>query len=85
MIPLSGPVFSSIQHKEYRYQQIRHTNVSIASTVSIYAVQFPQSIATYLKGAPDPGGGLKQAQTRTHNVNQASQTRKASKGDLALR
>ena len=26
-----------------------HTNVAIVSTISVYAVQFPQSIATYLK------------------------------------
>ena len=62
-----------------------HTNVAIASTILVYAIKFPQSIATYLKGAPDPGGGLKQGQTRNHNVKQASKTRKASKGDLALR
>ena len=53
--------------------------------MSVYPAQFPQSIATYLKCAPDLGGGSKQAQTRNHNVKQANQTRKESKGDLALR
>ena len=85
MTPHNGPIFSSIQHKGYRYQQMCHTNVAIVSTISVYGVQFPQSDATYLKGALDPGGGSKQAQTRNHNVKQASQTRKSSKCDLALR
>ena len=39
---------------------MRHTNVAIVSTISIYAVEFPQSIVTYLKGAPYPGVGSKQ-------------------------
>ena len=34
-----------------------HTNIAIASTMSVYAAQSPRSIATYLKGAPDPGVG----------------------------
>ena len=62
-----------------------YTNVDIDLTMSVYTAQFPQSIATYLKGAPDLGIGLKQAQTRNHNVKHATQTRKASKCDLALR
>ena len=37
-----------------------HTNVAIASTVSVYPAQSPRSIATYLKGAPDPGVGYLQ-------------------------
>ena len=64
---------------------MHHTNVAIASTILVYTVQFKQSITTYLKGAPNPGGGSIQTQTRNHDVKQESQTRKASKGDLALR
>ena len=85
MTPHSDPVFSLILHKGYMYPQMCHTNVAIASTISVYAVHFPQSIATYLKGAPDLDGGSKQAQTKNHNINQTSQIRKSSKGDLALR
>ena len=33
------------------------TPTAIISTVSVYPAQSPQSIATYLKGAPDPGVG----------------------------
>ena len=54
---------------------MRHTNVAIDSTMLVYAVQFPQSIATYLKGAPDTGKGSKQAQIRSHNVKQIDQTK----------
>ena len=64
MTPLSGPVFSSIHHEGYQYPQMRHTNIAIVSTISVYVVQFPQSIAIYLKDVPDPGGGSKQAQTK---------------------
>ena len=85
MTPLSGPVFFSIQHKGYRYQQMHHTNVTITSTVSVYALQFPQSIATYQKEPQIQVEDQYKTQTRNHNVNQASQTRKSSKGDLALR
>ena len=56
---------------------MRHTSVAIVSTISVYVVQFPQSIATYLKDAPDPGRGSKQTQTRNNNVKQASQTMKS--------
>ena len=57
MTLLRGPIFSSIQHKVYQYQQMRHTKVAIASTISVDTVQFPQSIATYLMMFPDPGRG----------------------------
>ena len=86
MTLLSGPVFSSIQHKGYQYQQMRHTNVAIVSTISVYAVQFPQSIATYLKKVPwIQVEDQNKTQTRNQYVKHASQTKKASKCDLALR
>ena len=85
MMPLIGPVFSSIQHKGYQYLQMRHTNIAIISTISVYDAKFPQSIATYLMVFPDPGRGSIQTQTRTHNIKQASQIMKAFKGDIALR
>ena len=61
-----------------------HTNVAITSTISVYVVQFPQSIATYLIMIPNPDRGPTQAQTSTQNVKQKIQTMKAFKGDLDL-
>ena len=52
---LSGPVFSSIQHKGYRYQPKCHTTTTIALTILVYAVQSPQSIVVYLKRFPKSG------------------------------
>ena len=52
---------------------MRHTNIAIVSTISVYVVQSPQSIAIYLKGAPNPGGGSKQAQYKELNIKHTNQ------------
>ena len=57
MTPHNDPAFFLIEYKGYRYPQMCYTNVAIALTISVYAVQSPQSIATYLIMLPDPGRG----------------------------
>ena len=57
MTPHNDPIFSLTKLKGYWYQQMCHTSVDIASTMSVYPAQSPRFIATYLKGALDPSVG----------------------------
>ena len=53
-----------------------HTNVDIALTILVYAVQSPRSIASYLKGAPDPGIGSLQVNPNKTLKSKASKSNK---------
>ena len=76
MTPYRGPILSLTKIKGYWYQQMCHTNVAIASTMSVYAAQTPRFIATYLKGAPNPGVGSLQVNP---NKTLKCKTRQANK------
>ena len=60
------------------------TTVSITLTVSVYPAQFPRSIATYLKGAPDPGVRSIVTQTKPSKVKQSKHTKQLN-NELTLR
>ena len=52
-------------------------------SISVYIVQFPRSIAVYLKSATDPGeGSLTIPKQRPLKIKQAKQTGKQFKNDL---
>ena len=82
MTPYSGLVFSLNGLKGYRYQKMCHTNVAIASTMSVYPAQSLRSISTYLIMPPDPGRGSIQNPNTLLRVKQASKTMKAFEHEL---
>ena len=84
MTSLSGPVLSLIELKGYRYSQICHTNIAYCFNRVGIPRTVPSQFFCYLpKKVPQIRvEDLQPTQTRTQKINQSSQSKQESKGDL---